>query len=126
MRVRRSSLTVTLGAAMVLALALLFATTSNALASSWGWHAQKAVFVQTNNTGANRIIVYDRAWNGKLTRVTSYATGGKGGIRPAAPPPTRWPRRARWRPPITDVYFWRSTPAVTRSRCSVSAVTISG
>jgi 6-phosphogluconolactonase (cycloisomerase 2 family) len=36
--------------------------------------------VQTNNLGANRIIVYDRAWDGTLTRVTSYLTGGKGGM----------------------------------------------
>ena len=41
-------------------------------------HSQKALFVQTNNTTANQIMVYDRAWNGTLTFAASYATGGKG------------------------------------------------
>ena len=43
-----------------------------------GWHAQKALFVQTNNTTANQVMVYDRAWNGTLTFVASYTTGGAG------------------------------------------------
>ena len=72
-------LRVLLVAAAVLAVgALMFAT--SALASGGSRHSQKALFVQTNNLGANRIIVYDRAWDGTLTRVTSYLTGGKGGM----------------------------------------------
>ena len=71
-------LTIAIGATMVLAFAIMFAT--SAFASGGGWHSQKALFVQTNNLGANRIIVYDRAWDGALTRVTSYLTGGKGGM----------------------------------------------
>ena len=67
-----------LGTTMVVALAVMFATTSSAFASSWGWHAQKTLFVQTNNTTANQIMVYDRAWNGTLTFAASYATGGAG------------------------------------------------
>ena len=60
-------LRVLLVAAAVLAVgALMFAT--SAFASGGGWHSQKALFVQTNNPGANRIIVYDRAWDGTLTR----------------------------------------------------------
>ena len=68
----------------------MFVATSSAFASGWGGHSQKAVFVQTNNTNANRIIVYDRAWDGTLTRVTSYLTGGMGATASGAPQQTRW------------------------------------
>ena len=61
---------------MVVALALMFVATSSAFASGWGGHAQKTLFVQTNNTTANQIMVYDRAWDGTLTFAASYATGG--------------------------------------------------
>ena len=77
MRRPKTFLTIAMGATMVVALALMFATTSSAFAS--GWHSQKALFVQTNNTTANQIMVYDRAWDGTLTFVASYATGGMGG-----------------------------------------------
>ena len=69
-------LTIAIGATMVLAFAIMFATTSSAFAA--GGHSQKALFVQTNDTTANQIMVYDRAWNGTLTFSASYATGGKG------------------------------------------------
>jgi 6-phosphogluconolactonase (cycloisomerase 2 family) len=42
-----------------------------------------AVFVQTNELGGNRIVVFDRSGDGRLTRAGSYATGGNGGV--AAP-----------------------------------------
>ena len=44
---------------------------------------QAVVFVQTNELDGNRIVVYDRAPNGSLSRAGTYATGGNGGA--AAP-----------------------------------------
>ena len=114
-------LRVLLVAAAVLAVGTLMFATS-AFASGGGWHSQKALFVQTNNLGANRIIVYDRAWDGTLSRVTSYLPAAKAAWRPVRPQ-TRWPRRVRWPAPIMGVCFWRSTPAATRSRCSGCTVT---
>ena len=78
MRRPKTFLTIAMGATMVVALALMFATTSSAFASSWGWHSQKDLFVQTNDTTANQIMVYDRAPDGTLTFAASYATGGQG------------------------------------------------
>ena len=72
-------LRVLLVAAAVLGVgALMFAT--SAFASGGGWHSQKDLFVQTNNTTANQIMVYQRAWNGTLTLAGTYATGGMGGV----------------------------------------------
>jgi 6-phosphogluconolactonase (cycloisomerase 2 family) len=45
-----------------------------------GHHGHHAVFVQTNDPTGNAIAVYDRAGDGTLTRVGTYATGGLGGI----------------------------------------------
>jgi DNA-binding beta-propeller fold protein YncE len=39
-----------------------------------------AVFVQTNEPTGNKIVVYDRAPDGSLTRAGTYATGGDGGV----------------------------------------------
>lgn len=44
---------------------------------------QHAVFVQTNEPTGNRIVVFDRAANGRLSQAGTYATGGNGGV--AAP-----------------------------------------
>jgi 6-phosphogluconolactonase (cycloisomerase 2 family) len=38
------------------------------------------VFVQTNEVSGNRIVVYDRAPDGRLTEAGAYATGGNGGV----------------------------------------------
>lgn len=43
-----------------------------------------AVFVQTNETGGNRILVYRRAHDGTLTAAGSYATGGDGAVEGSA------------------------------------------
>src|SRR5262245_29810015 len=45
-------------------------------------HAGKgdAVFVQTNEVAGNRIVVYDRGEDGRLTPAGTYATGGTGGV----------------------------------------------
>jgi len=84
MRRPKTFLTFGLGATMMVALALMFVATSSAFASGWGWHSQKALFVQTNNTTANQIMVYDRAWDGTLTFAASYSTGGMGGTAAGA------------------------------------------
>src|SRR5271166_3767368 len=38
------------------------------------------VFVQTDNTGGNAVVVYHRAQDGTLRQAGTYATGGLGGI----------------------------------------------
>jgi 6-phosphogluconolactonase (cycloisomerase 2 family) len=45
--------------------------------------AGAVVFVQTNEPTGNRIVVYDRGADGRLTPAGTYATGGNGGV--AAP-----------------------------------------
>ena len=40
---------------------------------------QRAVFVQTDNLSGNQIVSYERGWNGTLTPVGIYDTGGLGG-----------------------------------------------
>ena len=46
-------------------------------------HGRSLVFVQTNEPGGNRIAVFDRGADGRLTAAGTYATGGLGGV--AAP-----------------------------------------
>jgi 6-phosphogluconolactonase (cycloisomerase 2 family) len=41
--------------------------------------AKHAVFVQTDNTAGNQIVVYDRGAGGTLTQAGAYSTGGLGG-----------------------------------------------
>ena len=41
---------------------------------------QRAVFVQTDNTTGNQVVVYDRASNGTLTQTGIFNTGGLGGV----------------------------------------------
>src|SRR5215469_3980543 len=53
------------------------ATTSTAAAQ--GQFTARAVFVQTDNTAGNQVVVYDRAGDGRLTLAGSYNTGGLGG-----------------------------------------------
>jgi 6-phosphogluconolactonase (cycloisomerase 2 family) len=48
-----------------------------------GGNRERAVFVQTNELEGNRIVVFRRAGDGRLTEEDSYASGGNGGI--AAP-----------------------------------------
>jgi 6-phosphogluconolactonase (cycloisomerase 2 family) len=72
----RSALAALLAA---LALALVGAQASRA-DPGHGRHGQGVVFVQTNEPGGNKIAVYDRAGDGRLTRVATYPTGGLGGI----------------------------------------------
>src|SRR5262245_21980480 len=38
------------------------------------------VFVQTNEPAGNRIVVFDRAGDGRLTQAGAYPTGGRGGV----------------------------------------------
>src|SRR5215469_6953023 len=53
------------------------ATTSTAAAQ--GQFTARAVFVQTDNTAGNQVVVYDRAGDGRLTLAGTYPTGGLGG-----------------------------------------------
>jgi 6-phosphogluconolactonase (cycloisomerase 2 family) len=48
-----------------------------------GAAAADVVFVQTNEPAGNRIVVFDRGGDGRLTRAGTYPTGGRGGV--AAP-----------------------------------------
>ena len=43
-------------------------------------HGREAVFVQTDNTAGNAVVVYDRAPDGTLTIAGTYPTGGLGGM----------------------------------------------
>jgi 6-phosphogluconolactonase (cycloisomerase 2 family) len=59
--------------------ALAAATGSNHAA--WGHGgARDAVFVQTDNTGGNQVVAYDRDADGTLTPAGTYNTGGLGGV----------------------------------------------
>ena len=84
MRRPKTFLTFGVGTAVMVVLALMLVATSSAFASGRGRHAQQALFVQTNNTTANQIMVYDRAWDGTLTFAASYSTGGAGGTAAGA------------------------------------------
>jgi len=59
----------------VVAAAVVVAIPAQAADDSSG----RAVFVQTNDPGANSIAAYHRNEDGSLTFATSYASGGKGG-----------------------------------------------
>jgi 6-phosphogluconolactonase (cycloisomerase 2 family) len=73
------------------ALAVLLVTLAAALAGAQasfakGGHGKghgNVVFVQTNEPGGNRIVVYDRGDDGRLSQAGVYPTGGLGGV--AAP-----------------------------------------
>ena len=70
------------------ALALVVAVPAWAMGPSHGGHrhhAQKVLFVQTNQPGGNKIAVYDRHWDGTLSFRATYATGGNGGVAAGAP-----------------------------------------
>ena len=47
-------------------------------------HSAGAVFVQTDDLDHNAVIAYDRAADGRLTKVATYPTGGKGGAEAGA------------------------------------------
>jgi 6-phosphogluconolactonase (cycloisomerase 2 family) len=72
-------------------LAVLLVTLAAALAGAQasfakGGHGKghgNVVFVQTNEPGGNRIVVYDRGDDGRLSQAGVYPTGGLGGV--AAP-----------------------------------------
>ncbi|MHB8242707.1 MAG: lactonase family protein, partial [Solirubrobacteraceae bacterium] len=66
-----------LGLAAITAMAVLggIGGSASALAASSG----QPVFVQSDNLAGNQVIAYDRATNGRLTRLADYNTGGLGG-----------------------------------------------
>jgi 6-phosphogluconolactonase (cycloisomerase 2 family) len=70
--------------ALVVLLAAVAVTLAAAQSASSGSAKTKkadgAVFVQTNEATGNRIVVYDRGHDGRLTPAGAYVTGGNGGI----------------------------------------------
>jgi 6-phosphogluconolactonase (cycloisomerase 2 family) len=76
-----------LGILIVSSLLVALAVTQSAATKNprHGHHRdrQHVVFVQTNEPAGNRIVVFDRDPNGRLTQAGTYATGGNGGV--AAP-----------------------------------------
>ena len=89
-----------------------------------GFGARAApVFVQTDNTAGNQIVVYDSAADGALAQAGVYDTGGLGGVL-ADRSSTTSPRRARSHTTRQRVSCTRSTPAATRSPCSPCSATI--
>src|SRR5206468_1829752 len=45
-------------------------------------HMKAALYLQTNDAGANEAIAYARGADGQLERAGAYATGGKGSGKP--------------------------------------------
>jgi 6-phosphogluconolactonase (cycloisomerase 2 family) len=70
-------------AALLLALAAALVGTQASHAKSGHGRHGKVVFVQTNEPAGNRIVVYDRGADGRLSEAGVYPTGGLGGV--AAP-----------------------------------------
>jgi 6-phosphogluconolactonase (cycloisomerase 2 family) len=67
----------------VLAGSVIFAAAASAQRAAGSDRKQaptSVVFVQTNEPAGNKIVVYDRANDGSLTRAGTYATGGNGGV----------------------------------------------
>ncbi|MFJ2891477.1 lactonase family protein [Streptomyces sp. NPDC087305] len=75
--IARTLATVAAGAALAAA-ALVAAPAAGAVEA----HHDRgsAVFVQSDNTGANTVVAYERAADGTLARKGVYSTGGKGGM----------------------------------------------
>ncbi len=71
---------------LMLALAALALGATAASASGASGHdgGTAAVFVQTNETSGNHVVVYDRSSGGLLTHAGTYATGGNGGAAAGA------------------------------------------
>ena len=69
----------TTAAAAAIAATPAFASVSSPAATARA-DGDHAVFVQTDNTAGNRIVVYRRRADGTLSPAGSYATGGRGGI----------------------------------------------
>ena len=57
----------------------LFAALVSARAAGADANAAGIVFVQTNESSGNHVVVYDRGDDGRLARAGTYATGGNGG-----------------------------------------------
>ena len=65
----------------VLAAALTALVTAGAVSADdgRGGGRERAVFVQTNELDGNRIVVFQRHGDGRLSEEGSYRTGGNGG-----------------------------------------------
>jgi DNA-binding beta-propeller fold protein YncE len=71
--------TAVLGAAAVAAAAATVIAGPASAAVADGYHPGAAVFVQTDNTVGNQVVVYDRSADGTLRQAGTYPTGGLGG-----------------------------------------------
>jgi 6-phosphogluconolactonase (cycloisomerase 2 family) len=65
--------------ALLVALTAAFVVTQTSAADKGRGPGRNVVFVQTNESAGNRIVVFDRGHDGHLTPAGSYATGGNGG-----------------------------------------------
>jgi 6-phosphogluconolactonase (cycloisomerase 2 family) len=68
------------GLAAIAATGLFAGTSAAATPQHATPHSAGNVFVQTDNTSGNSVVVYDRAADGTLRQAGSYATGGLGGV----------------------------------------------
>jgi 6-phosphogluconolactonase (cycloisomerase 2 family) len=70
--------------AVALAAGAVFVSSASAAAGrpgpAWSGGSGHAVFVQTDNLSGNSVVAYQRAADGTLTRVGTYATDGLGGM----------------------------------------------
>ena len=74
---------ITVGAGAILGLSAFAAPAAagadGPVGPSFGFGANHAVFVQTDNLSGNQVVAYDRAPGGTLTLAGTYNTGGLGG-----------------------------------------------
>jgi len=68
---------------LIVLVGLIVTLGAAAVAAGGSGSPGSVVFVQTNETSGNNVVVYDRGADGRLTRAGTYATGGNGGT--AAP-----------------------------------------
>jgi 6-phosphogluconolactonase (cycloisomerase 2 family) len=83
-RITRTARTAAIGVVVAAATAL-FAAPANAATAGAQHHSHsyshsRAVFVQSDSTSGNTVVVYDRATDGGLTQAGVYPTGGVGGM----------------------------------------------
>ena len=108
--------------AVVFGLAALAAAVAVSGARGAPPHRGPVVFVQTNESGGNRIVTYDVAGTGALSQAGVFATGGNGG---AAQPGTESDRLASQGSLAYDAAH-RLLFAVNAGSNTVSTFTVNG
>ena len=104
----------------VLAAALTALVTAGAVSAADGVDGgrERAVFVQTNELDGNRIVVFQRHGDGRLTEEDTYRRAATAATSHRAPPRTAWARRARSSTTSGTGCSSPSTPAATPSPSS--------